>query len=343
MLPAGCHVAGPHPLLVTSRLRQLTLGSACSAGGDLRLLSSRQQQAAQPASRVQPGAFCSFAYCCSDANTLSLVICRWGMHPWTRSLLQQHQVPDRALKGGGTALVASCSNLTDRLPVGTSAVSGQAFHQLPFVKPFSGQSCQQAGRAARGGCREARPWCNALQAACPCAAGIERARCHGNPAGMTSHQPQRAGVPGTSPGSRMPGELAPFVLQSLHLTEERGRIIYHLPPPELITSYLAVQQTLRQPAATRMPAANTAGPCQLPPVPDTCMLGTAACWERLCQMRQRQHRGSQLPHAPCSRCRGWCRCAGHGRTVAAQPRSETPLSLGRLYFYNCPFRQRIQT
>lgn len=202
MLPAGCHIARPNILWVTSWQRQLTLASACSTGGDLPLLSSCQQHTAQPASQVQPGTFCGFSYCSSDANTFALVICRWGMHPWTRSLLQQHQVPDGALKGGGTALVSSCSNLTNRLPAGTSAVSRQAFHQLPFVKPFSGQSAQ-------GGHREARPWCNTLQATCPCAAGIEQAQHHRNRVGMASHHPQRAGVPGTSLGSRTPGGLAP--------------------------------------------------------------------------------------------------------------------------------------
>lgn len=67
--------------------------------------------------------------------------------------------------------------------------AGELSISCQLVKPFSGQSCQQAGRAARGGCGEARPWCSVLWATCPCTAGIEWARRHGNRAGMASHQP----------------------------------------------------------------------------------------------------------------------------------------------------------
>jgi len=195
MIPAGCHVARPNILLVTSRPRQLTLGVPVLQGETCPSspLTGSRQPSQQPAAAFLTA---------PQMQIHSSVICRWGVHSWTQSLLQPHWIPDS-------------SNLADTLP---AAVSGQAFHRLTLIKPFSGQSCQQAGRAAWGGCREARPWCNVLQAVCWCAAGIKRARHHGNQAGMAAHQPWWAGAPGTSPGNRMPGGLAQFLLPSLHLT-----------------------------------------------------------------------------------------------------------------------------
>lgn len=106
------------------------------------------------------------------------------MHPWAPCLLQQQWVPDGGLKGGGTALVWSCSNLTGRLPAGKSAVGGQAF----LVKPSSGLSCQQAGRAVAEDTGRQDPGVTHSR---PCAHQPWESRGHSFPPALTStrHEP----------------------------------------------------------------------------------------------------------------------------------------------------------
>lgn len=73
-------------------------------------------------------------------------------------------------------------------------------------------------------------------------------------------------------------------------------------------------------AAPHMPMVSTTAPL----APDTCATGTA-----LLDVLLPAALHSLLPL--------------HILTAAARPRSQTPPSLRRLYLYNCPFRQRIQT
>lgn len=141
-------------------LRKLTLGSACSMGDLLLILPAAPSPAT---SQLQPDTFCSFLLlllrcthalwlCVGGACTLDTASAAAAPGP--------RQVSPRLLKPN------------------RQAACGQAFHQLPFAKPFSGQSCQLTGRAARGGCREAKPWCNMLHAMCTMA--IEQAQPHRN-------------------------------------------------------------------------------------------------------------------------------------------------------------------
>lgn len=88
-------------------------------GGDLLLLlrspgSRRCSQAPSAASPTAPQMQIHSA----------LVIRRWDTHSWTQSLLRQQRVLYGAVKGGGGD--SSCMELLkpNRLPVGTSAVSG---------------------------------------------------------------------------------------------------------------------------------------------------------------------------------------------------------------------------
>lgn len=147
------------------------LGSACSAGGDLPLLCSRQQQAAQPTSQTQPGTFCSFSDC-SSTGTRSLWLSAGGARTPGHRLCCSSTRSQRGLSKLGGQLLYGAAR-TSQTGCLRELSAGELSISCQLVKPFSGQSCQQAGRAARGGCREARPWCSVLQAACPCTAGIE--------------------------------------------------------------------------------------------------------------------------------------------------------------------------
>lgn len=82
--------------------------------------------------------------------------------------------------------------------------------------------------------------------------------------GPRAHTPEESGRHGSPPAPTSWGtrhEPAPFLLQSLHLTKERGRIFHHSPPPVFVTSCLATHQTLRQPAC---PQRTLQGPASSP-------------------------------------------------------------------------------
>lgn len=73
---------------------------------------------------AQLGTFCSFSYYCQ--GQIHPDIRRWDT-PWARSVLQQQRAPGRALQGGGTAPVWSCSSPTgclweQVLPVGLAVL-----------------------------------------------------------------------------------------------------------------------------------------------------------------------------------------------------------------------------
>lgn len=217
----------PPCFLLAATLRGQTLcwsltgrGSSCwgclAGGTELSLAPLMPAVRSPDSSWAQLGTFCSFSYYCQ--GQIHPDIRRWDT-PWARSVLQQQRAPGRALQGGGTASVWSCSSPTgclweQVLPVGLAVLQwSNSAQDSPASRP-GGQLKEPTGMQHLVATRS-RPsdWCHGNQAG-PGTVGIQWVQFPTSPTELR-HQAQSwpAGLP-------LLGFVA-FILPSLHLIEER--------------------------------------------------------------------------------------------------------------------------